>query len=578
MEEQDRSARFDTLIACALAATLAAIWTLRDWTDLSVLRLPDADDMMRLQQIRDWLAGQKFADLTQYRLGTDGVAMHWSRIADLTPAALIFGLQGILGRHQAELFAVTAWPAMLLAAAIALTGRIARLAGGAGIARPAMVVAAIAYPASTLFVPGRIDHHGLQLVLLLVTVLMLLAPASMVRGLIAGAAITLSVVVGMEMAPILAVAVAIAIAEWVLGGRSERQRLMGIGVALGVTTLAASFVFRTVAWGFPACDGFTAISARAMLICAFVPIGLALSGSELDRRLAALLVLLSAIALLSTLWVAAPQCFSPYGAVDPSLRSFWLSRVAEAQPLFGAPPGIALGYGGLTGAGLLASGWLTWRTRAKKWIILLLLQGAAGAVMITQLRGAYAGALLAAPALGALIVSSRRSGTPSLIGAWLVSAGIFYPIAAQAMTRSTLGKEAVGASCTAPDLITALGRLPAGLVMAPIDTGAPAIEATNQRLIAGAYHRNGKGNLAMYAFYRGSPGTALKIASGHGVRWVVACDGFGGVSAPFAKQLENGIHPNWLHEVAHVPSGGRIYAIVGLRAAAVKASGHPLQV
>ena len=85
MERTDRSAWIDALVATLLAAALTAAWAARDWGNLAALRLPDADDMMRLQQIRDWLGGQAFADLTQYRLGADGVAMHWSRLADLVP-------------------------------------------------------------------------------------------------------------------------------------------------------------------------------------------------------------------------------------------------------------------------------------------------------------------------------------------------------------------------------------------------------------------------------------------------------------------------------------------------------------
>ena len=560
MVEGNRSDRFDALIACALACTLAAIWSSRDWTDLSALRLPDADDMMRLQQIRDWLGGQSFADLTQYRLGQNGVAMHWSRLADLVPAALIGVLQGILGRHQAELFAVIVWPALLLVGAIYLTGRIGQLVGGPDVARPTMVVAAIAYPASTLFVPGRIDHHGLQLVLLLITVLALLWPGSLKRGMIMGAAITLSLVVGMEMAPVLAAVAAIAITEGAIGERQERKRVFGLGIALAATTLSASFVFRTLAWDFPACDGFTAVTAKAMLICALLPIGLAIFGSGLNRRRAVLLLFLGTIVLLAALWRATPQCLSPYGGVDLSLRRLWLSRVAEAQPLFEASPAVALGYGGLLAAGLCANAWLVWTARARSWIILLVLQLVAAAVTVTQLRGAYAGALLVAPALGAMIVAGRRSGTLPLVGAWLVSAGIFYPMAAEAMSRPSSARGNASFSCTAPDLIAALGHLPTGLVMAPIDTGAPAIASTNQRLLAGAYHRNGAGNLAMYAFYRGSSEMAHRIAVERKVSWVVACDGFGDVSAPFSGQLEQGMHPSWLTEVAHVPSGGRIFA------------------
>ena len=49
-----------------------------------------------------------------------------------------------------------------LGAALFLIARIARSIGGPAIARTAVIVAAIAYPVTTIFLPGRIDHHGLQ--------------------------------------------------------------------------------------------------------------------------------------------------------------------------------------------------------------------------------------------------------------------------------------------------------------------------------------------------------------------------------------------------------------------------------
>jgi hypothetical protein len=57
------------LAALLLAVVLSLAWTLRGWHDLAVLRLPDTDDMVRLQQIRDWIGGQAFGDLAQHRLG-----------------------------------------------------------------------------------------------------------------------------------------------------------------------------------------------------------------------------------------------------------------------------------------------------------------------------------------------------------------------------------------------------------------------------------------------------------------------------------------------------------------------------
>lgn len=45
----------DAALAFAVALLLSAVWAIRDWAALSALHLPDTDDVVRLQQIRDWL-------------------------------------------------------------------------------------------------------------------------------------------------------------------------------------------------------------------------------------------------------------------------------------------------------------------------------------------------------------------------------------------------------------------------------------------------------------------------------------------------------------------------------------------
>lgn len=560
--EVDRSpkARTDALVAIAIAFALSFLWTLRAWSDVSVLHLPDADDMMRLQQIRDWLNGQKFADLTQYRLGAEGVSMHWSRIPDLVPGAIIWGGQSILGRHIAEVTAVIIWPAILLAAAVWLSGRIARLVAGSSVVWRSMIIAVAAFPATTMFAPGRIDHHGLQLVLLLATTLALLSKPDALAGFIGGLATATSLVIGMELAPVLAVAALIPVGDWVFGRDGSRQRLAAFGIALFLGTAAASGIFHTLAWNYPACDGFTGITARAMVIASCMPLALALFPSRLRPGVRCGVTVLVGATVFAAIAASTPECLSPFGRVPEQLQELWLRRVEEVQPLFDAAPALAIAQCGLMFVGLLASAWRAYETRDRSWITLLLLQLSTTVVTFFAMRGAYAGALLAAPALGSFVMSARARGTLATAGAWLLSGGLFYPMAAEAMpvVHKPL---ATGASCTAPDLVAALGRLQSGRVMAPIDTAAPAILMTNQRLIAGAYHRDVDGDLAMFSFFLGGRDSERLAVRWH-VRWVVACDGFGGPVPPFVRKLERGEVPTWLRTVERVPSGGHIFEVV----------------
>ncbi|MDO7841518.1 hypothetical protein [Sphingomonas immobilis] len=546
----DRQAFFgDIAVACLLALVLGGVWALRDWPNLSALRLPDTDDVMRLQQIRDWLAGQRFADLSQHRLG-GGLAMHWSRLADLVPGAIIAALTPLTGAHAAELTAVIVWPGALFAVALALVARIAR-GLDANIARTAIVVAAIAYPATTIFLPGRIDHHGLQVVLLLVAIHASLSVPTLRAGVIAGAATAASLVVGLETAPLLGVLGALLVVEWLRGGTGAR--LLGFGIGTAGSLLAASFVFHTDQWLYPACDGFTATAWRAEMILAVAPVAMVLAGRHTRHRLAVAAVtgaIFTAVAL-----AVSPACLSPYGAVDPLLKTLWLGRVGEAQALFSAPLATAFGYAGVMTAGTLASAWQWRRTRDPRWAALFALQLAAVALTCVQLRGAYAGAILAAPALAAVIAAARARGAGFLAAAWLGSAGMIYPIAAQALTPAAKpSTQTLTGDCTGAPALARLATLPPGRLLAPLDLGAWALPATKLDVVGAPYHRNNAGNLAVYHFFLGSPDQAAAIASRWRVRYVAVCDDSFAelpVTPRFAGQLRAGHAPAWLRPLGH---------------------------
>src|SRR3569623_2157463 len=375
----DRRTRWgDALCAFALATIMSLAWAWRDWSNLTALRLPDTDDMMRLQQSRDWRGGQAVTDLTPHRLGAaPGLAMHWSRLADLVPGGIIAALTPLVGTHAAETAAVSLWPAALFGLALLLVARIARAVGGAEIARTALIVAAIAYPVTAIFLPGRIAHHGLQIVLLLLIARTLDAAPSMGHGLVAGLAATASLVIGMETAPLIAAAGAAMTIEWIATRHGADDRMMGFGIALGAGLLFASVVFRPEQWTYGACDGITATLWRGALVAAFAPMLMALAARDVPRPVARTGQAVGVCAVIGGgILLVAPDCLSPYGAVDPLLARLWLGRVGEAQPLFAAPPGIAIGYAGVMVAGVAASAWRFHATRDARWAALLLVQAA----------------------------------------------------------------------------------------------------------------------------------------------------------------------------------------------------------
>ncbi|MGK6354783.1 hypothetical protein ACMGDH_06100 [Sphingomonas sp. DT-207] len=553
------------MAALALALLLGLSATLRGWADLAALRLPDTDDMMRLQQIRDWIHGQAFGDLAQHRLGPPpGLEMHWSRLPDLAPAAIIVMLAPVLGMHGAEIAAVAIWPVVLFAAALLLVAGIARALGVSGAL--AATIGALAYPATTLFLPGRIDHHGLQLVLLLVVVRSLVGAGSLAGGAAAGVAITASLAIGLETALLLAIAASAAMLSWITGGKQAQARLCGLAAALILSLAAAAAVLRTSGWEYPACDGFTRESWRAAQAGALALGALALASFVVSgaRGRAAAAVGAGGAGLTAALLLS-PGCLHPYGAVDPLLARIWLANVEEAQPLLAAPLADAVGYAGLMFAGVLAAAAAWKRENGHRWAILLAMQLGALALTLAQIRGAYAGAMLAAPALAALIVQARRHGTVSVVGAWLGSAGLVYPFAAaHAFAGPAVTEAAPG--CDRAALLAALGQLPAGTLLSSIDLGAGTIAATPHRALAGPYHRNTVGNRAVYVIFLGDASRAQEAARALRIDYLALCPGDlaeAGVArrASFAAALRGGTSPRWLAPVP-VKGGALLFRVV----------------
>ncbi len=523
--------RHDALVACALALLMTAAWAWSDWADLSMLRLPDTDDAVRLQQIRDWLGGQSWNDLVQHRLGAaPGLPMHWSRLADLGPAAIIALLTPWSGAARAELAAVLVWPGLLFAVALFLAARITRRTGGGDAAQAAVIVAAIAYPATTVFLPGRIDHHNLQLVLLLAATLAMLrggARSLALTGLCMGA----SLIVGLEMLPILVALGGVIVWRWIAAG--ERRPLAAAGLGVAAAILTGRIAFAPAAFAYPACDGFTASGFTAAMLGAAGLVAIALiGGNGMKRR--ALVAVAVGIPIAALVVLRAPRCLSPYGAIDPQLARLWLAHVQEAQSVAAAAAVTSMGYIGLALVGWGATMWQVRRHPHAGWPALAILLTVALMIGTVQLRGAYAAALLAAPGLGAWITAARQRGGGWLAASWIASAGMLYPLAAEALAGSaTAGRPSHGrGDCGSPAAMAALATLPSGIVMAPIDAGAWALAATRHRVLAAPFHRNAAGDLAQFRFYAASPATAARIAAAWHVDYVVACSGLPGADDP----------------------------------------------
>ncbi len=143
-----------------------------------------------------------------------------------------------------------------LALAGLLAQRLAGKAGGIAASLAAVLLVAVAGPVLVHFHPGALDHHDLQIVLLMAT-----ATAAAWRGdsrifpALGGLAAAVSIAIGLEMMPALSAILAAVGLRWAIEGEDAAPLTSAFGLAFGLGTVAL-FVASVPAssWTQPAYD------------------------------------------------------------------------------------------------------------------------------------------------------------------------------------------------------------------------------------------------------------------------------------------------------------------------------------
>ncbi|RVD60722.1 GtrA family protein [Mesorhizobium sp. M2D.F.Ca.ET.185.01.1.1] len=560
----------------ALSATLVVLTinavsgfpTLRDYG-------ADNDSMLRLVEVRDLLAGQSWFDLHQYRMGTaGGFVMHWSRLVD-TPLVLIIMAFDALGASTAtaERAAQIIWPTLLYGLTIFVLIRGSQRFASADVAMPAVILSTAALFFLVIYSPGVIDHHNVQLLLTAASLWLLMEatswrPAALLSGICAG----LTLAVGMETAPYVAVLGICAAVLFILDDK-ERVTARGFGLGFaGVACLVFVATIRPADWGIAQCDAF---SSFQFAIAALSGLGLATAGmltaSTARARLASMLMLAVVVAAVAI--VVFPQCLaSPYAAMDERVRIYWLNDVVEAQPFWSVavhqPKLMAARYVTPFIAILLIGLQLRSRRLRREEMLAAVLLIVAFGVSLWQVRGSTFSVALAVLPLSAWIakIRLRASAAPSwrvstgIVMAWLVSLNATWAgvaVAAQSVVQKApqrVNSDADHAvTCGKPADFRDLAAMPATTVLASSNLGSGILMFTNHRALAGPYHRNVGGNLAMLDAFMGTPDAARAVIEREHVGLIAICSGNTeeislGLDAPkgLAAELLRGDVPQWL--------------------------------
>jgi hypothetical protein len=552
----------------------------------------DTDDAMRMVVVRDLLAGQGWTDIVQHRLNTPfGADLHWSRLVDAGQAGLLLILRPLLGAG-AETALGYLWPALLLLPLVWLGGALAmRLCGPAG-QLPGLVLAVLSPVVTHEFLPGRLDHHNLQILLALALALTTLNALDHRRWAIgAGVIAATGLAIGVEALPLIVAAIAGLGLAYVLDGQKGRAL-----ARFGTSFAAASALHLALAlppdrWLQPACD---------MLSLVYVTAGLLLAAGTGLLGLPALVdrgwpVRLGAGALLGLIAVGAmlvlfPDCRrGPYAMIDPWLMTNWIDRITEAKPLvnsLAAFPAYVLSSAVPVALALLGTLVMALRNRGdarRDWLVYGLMLVVATAVMLLQIRAARLAVPMAAAGGAGLIVAARAlylgpgrrriwAALPLII-AWLGSAGIAVSMATNALTPRpavTAGPPAPSKiPCLMPAAFVDLRALPPSRILTPVDLGAHMLLETPHSVVAAPYHRNQQGVRDAFTVLNGAPDEALAILDARGISLVVTCPAMNEMRGladadpqSLVRQLAAGTTPGWLIDQSLAGAPLKIYAVV----------------
>jgi hypothetical protein len=541
------------LLLIWIVSSLLLLFAVRG--NISEWRMGDPDDQLRIVQIRDWLAGQSWFDVTQYRMNPPfGGPMHWSRLVDLPIAGSILLFTPFLGRAGAELATVIAIPLFTYGIVMWCMAMIATRLGGrwAGIAVSVSLFAIL--PATIQLAPMRIDHHGWQLVAFLIATYGLIrSDRPQISAIAIGVAAAFWMEISIEGLPFAAFFICLLGLRWLQG--DDRLHIQFPVATAALAGTAAAFYLITEGLA-PAnhCDSLSpvhaiALGAVAITACATHLLTTRLAG---NLRLAARLVggALAAVAALSALLVLAPQCAGDaFAGLDPLVREYWYNRTPEGLPLWRLKistilPEIAGIIAGVIGAAALwrksAGGASAWRLELS-----LLFVGSLLVALQVSRASVYPlclAAMLVAPLIVRMFDGASQVSTltrrmmfraaalllimPGVLGTHIARA---LPKSGENPSASAAAKEAaflaLAKQCHSSSQLRQLNQLPPAQLMVGLDASPGILQFSHHKVIATGHHRNQNAMRDVIRAYTGDPQIMRETLRERGVDYLVACRG-----------------------------------------------------
>ncbi len=541
--------------------------------------MTDPDDFMRLAQVRDWMAGQSWFDVTQYRINPPvGGAMHWSRLLDVPIAAgfAFFGL--FLPTDVAEHVTILVVPLLLLGLTMSLAYRTARQFADEKIA----LLAALLLPTFPLIIrqnlPGRVDHHGWQITMAALAMWGLFHPKPMRGAWLMAFAVSFWMHISIEGLPYVLIFGSILAAFYVFpalraNGQADDRLIHFVN---GLTLFSIIFWVATQAsvnLAMPYCDAVSwpLLAALALVATGLNAVHYVLKPKTLPIRMGALAVV-AIIGAATFLGFSESCALDPFGQISPLVREYWHETISEGLPIHKqAAALISL----LLFVPIVFAIWIRIAlrqtadpARRHQWLTLAALVALTTLLSFKVQRTAGVAELFALPAIAALLgFVLARIGQSShvLVRVFGAVAAIFAmsPMIAFVGGDALFGARAEPRKAAVPQSkkrscnIAELNRLPRGLIYTTMAAGPEILYRTKHSVFVSGYHRNAKTMDRMIATMLGNPANARAEITAINPDYVVFCPThfeaqsyLKAAKSGFAASLMKRDHPDWLVPMA----------------------------
>jgi hypothetical protein len=546
---------------------------LQDWAATGET-FTDADDAMRLVQVRAFLAGQGWFDLHEARIAPPGgYDTHWSRLVDVGLAGPLLLFNLFTDQAFSERLLRAVWPLLWIPGVIGGIGTVAWRLAGPPAAVVALLLAAVGEPAYQQFSPGRIDHHNVQITLsLLVVAASVWSDRRPWCAWAAGALTGLALAVGLESLPYVAACGAIFCLRFI-NDPGQAAALRAYGLALAASTVVAFLVGVDPGhWTRTGCDAIALNTAAAVAAGGLLLAAAGLAHPRAGIRAAAMG--LAASGTLAVFVVLEPRCLGgPYALVDPAVWPLWLGEVREAQPLmrvWQSMPLTAVAIAAFPLAALVAAAGLARNAGRRRDFAFLLATAALLLACVTtavEIRAySYAmwlGMPLIAAGAAQLFAALRVDNVPArLVAALLITptgltAGAITLANAAGLHDNDSFIQPETQSCFRMASYAPLARLPTGLAVTDVRFGPYLLALTPHAVLSAPYHRLSTAIVAAQRALAAPPDRARALLAEAGADYVMMC----GTRPPpglresdrggsLWGQLQAGVVPGWLEPIA----------------------------